>query len=486
VRSFATLLVIGFTALFAFTGQSAADRRVALVIGNSAYQHVPSLKNPTNDASDLTAQLKALGFETFGGTDLDMLKMRGALIEFGRAAETADVAAFFYAGHGLQIDSTNYIVPVDAKLEFESEKDFWLVSLNAVMQQMERGSRTNIVFLDACRDNPFAKQLGGGTRAAVPLKGLASIQTGSGTFIAYATAPDDVASDGAGRNSPFTAALLANISTPGQSIDDMMTKVRRAVIETTGGKQRPWTSSSLVEEFEFAPGADTPVQQMVSKGGTDSGVAEKEAYELAESVGSCGAYEAFIRRFPDSFFADLAKERMKTACAAPETQQVASAPAATVTRSAAKDGVCEEGPFEVTYCSSSVLKPIKSNRYDPSMLFDGNRDTAWVEGETDDGLNETVTLHFNSERTLAGFEIINGYDKDQRTWSNNSRVATLEATTSDGKTLEVSLQDVRGSSRVDFNPPVKSSWLELRLKNVYPGTKFKDTAISELYPIFAD
>jgi uncharacterized caspase-like protein len=485
------LLVIGFTALFAFAGQSAADRRVALVIGNSAYQHVPSLKNPTNDASDLTAQLEALGFETFGGTDLDMLKMRGALIEFGRAAEAADVAAFFYAGHGLQIESTNYIVPVDAKLEFESEKDFWLVSLNAVMQQMERGSKTNIVFLDACRDNPFAKQLGGGTRAAVPLKGLASIQTGAGTFIAYATAPDDVASDGAGRNSPFTAALLNNIATPGQSIDDMMTRVRREVIESTGGNQRPWTSSSLVDSFAFAPAAevsqDAPVQQkLVSKGGVDSGNAEKEAYELAESVGSCGAYEAFTRRFPDSFFADLARERMKTACAAPETQQVASAPAATVTRSVTKDGACEEGPFEVTYCASSVLKPQKTNRYDPSMLFDGNRDTAWVEGEAEDGLNETVTLHFNSERMLAGFEIINGYDKDQRTWSNNARVASMEATTSDGKTLEVSLQDVRGSSRVDFNPPIRSSWLELRLKDVYPGTKFKDTAISELYPIFED
>jgi uncharacterized caspase-like protein len=476
------LLVLGL--LSAFTGESFADRRVALVIGNSYYEHIPSLRNPKNDATDLGETLKALGFEMFGGTDLDMLAMRGALIEFGRAAETADIAAFFYAGHGLQIDGVNYIVPVDARLEFESEKDFWLVSLNAVMQQMERGSRVNIVFLDACRDNPFAKQLGGDTRAAASLKGLASIQTGSGTFIAYATAPDDVASDGAGRNSPFTSALLANISTPGQSIDRMMTNVRRQVIEETGGKQRPWTSSSLIEDFSFAPSTAVTAEVPVQKSAT--GNAEKEAYELAESVGSCGAYEAFVRRFPDSFYTDIAKEKMKTACAAAETQQVASAPAASVTRSAAKAGTCEEGPFEVTYCASSVLAPIKSNRYDPSMLFDGNRDTAWVEGEGDDGLNETVTLHFNRERTLAGFEIINGYDKDQKIWLNNSRIATLEATTSDGNTLEVSLQDVRGSSRVDFDPPVKSEWLELRLKDFYPGAKFRDTAISELYPIFAD
>ncbi|MBX3576751.1 MAG: caspase family protein [Rhizobiaceae bacterium] len=478
--------VLVFAVLFGLALNAHAERRVALVIGNSAYQHVAQLKNPKNDAADLDGRLKSLGFEMFGGTDLDMLAMRQTLIEFGRAAETADVAVFFYAGHGLQIGGINYIVPVDAKLEFESEKDFWLVSLNAVMQQMERGSRTNIVFLDACRDNPFAKQLGGDSRSAVPLKGLASVQTGSGTFIAYATAPDDVASDGAGRNSPFTSALLSHIAVPGQSIDDMMTKVRRDVIDTTGGKQRPWTSSSLVDSFAFAPAAETAAGTGAGTPGGGSGISEKDAFEVAESVGSCGAYEAYVRRFPDSFFADIAREKMKAACAAPATEQVASAAFVTTTRSLAKEGVCEEGPFGVTFCASSVLDPIKTNRYDPSMLFDGNRDTAWVEARPDDGVGETVTLHFNRERLLAGFEIINGYDKDQRTWSNNSRVAALEAATSDGTTLAVSLQDVRGSSKVEFNAPVRTSWLQLRIDGVFRGEKFRDTAISELYPIFAD
>lgn len=216
---------------------------------------------------------------------------------------------------------------------------------------------------------------------------------------------------------------------------------------------------------------------------------DKDAYEQAVAVGSCGAYEAFQRRFPDSFYSELAKERAASACAAPTAEtKVAAGPTSklSVTRSPARDGVCEKGPFDVTYCTSSMLKPIKGNYYTPGMMFDGRRETAWVEGEADDGINETITLHFQGEKELAGFEIINGYDKDQRTWNNNSRVHTLEATTSDGTTLSVDLQDVRGASRFDFTPPVKSNWLELRIKGVFPGAKFKDTAIAELYPIFAE
>jgi len=485
VPSIAKYLAVVFAVLFGLVAQSAAERRVALVIGNADYQNISKLKNTMNDASDIRERLTGLGFELFGGTDLDMTATRGALISFGRAAESADVALFFYAGHGLQLNGQNYIVPVDAQIEFEDEADFFLVSLNAVLQQMERGSPTNIVFLDACRNNPFEKLAERANRGAVSIAkgGLGRIETGSGTFIAFATQPDNVASDGAGRNSPFTAALLDNIDKPGQSISDLMINVRNEVIAETSGKQVPWDSSSLTRPFSFAPGAAAAAP---TNSGSQGVLAEKEAYQLAESVGSCGAYEAFVRRYPDSFFTEIARERMKTACAAPETEEVASAATATTTRSPAKDGTCTPGPFDVTYCASSVLKQQKGNRYDPSMMFDGNRETAWVEAEADDGINETITMHFGRDRKLAGFEIINGYDKDQRTWSNNSRVAAMEATTGDGKTLAVSLQDVRGSSKVEFNPPVKSSWLELRIKDVYRGTKFRDTAISELYPIFAD
>ena len=466
---------------------ASAERRIALVVGNSDYQHVGKLANPRNDAEDLSLHLESLGFEVMGGTDLDRRSLVEQLIKFGRAAGSADVALFFYAGHGIQVGGQNYLVPVDAMVEYEAEADISLVSLSGVLQQMERGSETNLIFLDACRNNPFADELARSeNRSAQSIsKGLGRVQSGSGTFIAFATQPDAVASDGQGRNSPFTGALLKHISVPGQSISDLMIEVRNDVMASTGGKQVPWDSSSLTGRFEFA----AQRQQSASRQAPPAASAdsEKDAYQQAVEVGSCGALEAFVRRYPDSFYADLARERSGAACAAPTAKQVASAAStATSVRSAVREGTCERGPFDVDYCASSVLKPSKAIRYEPSMMFDGNRATAWVEGDKQDGLNETVTMHFGKRRSLAGFEIINGYDKTESIWKANSRVKSLEATTSDGQTLTVHLQDVRGASRVDFSPAISTEWLELRIKDVYRGTKYKDTAISELYPVFAE
>lgn len=478
-------LVAALIALFVSSAPAAAERRVALVVGNSAYEHTTQLRNPKNDADAMSARLEKLGFEIFGGTDLDRRALVEALIRFGRAAEQADVALFFYAGHGLQVDGQNYLVPVDAMVEFEAEIDISLVSLSQVMQQLERGSRTNLVFLDACRDNPFAKELARSmNRAAVSLsKGLGRVQSGSGTFIAFATQPDAVASDGSGANSPFTSALLRHIEKPGQSISDMMIQVRNDVMAETGGKQVPWDSSSLTGRFSFTPEEVTTAQlQSVP---VVSPSIEKEAYEQAVEVGSCGAYEAFQRRFPDSFYAELAKERAATACAAP--QSLASAEPVIAVRAAPKrSGVCQPGPFGVTYCASSVLQSQKGNFYEPAKMFDGNRDTAWVEAEEGDGVGETVTLHFGRNRKLAGFEIINGYDKNQAIWSANSRIRDLEVATATGPLLEVRLQDVRGARRVDFDKPVDTGFLELTIRSVYRGAKYRDTAISELYPVFVD
>ena len=486
-----------YLALFFFfiagcAAAEAAGARVALVVGNSAYEYAPKLANPSNDAGDMTARLQALGFEVIGGTDLDRRALVEALIKFGRAAEKADVALFFYAGHGLQVNGQNYLVPVDAQVEYEAEIDISLVSLSGVMQQLERGSKTNIIFLDACRDNPFEKQLSRSENrsAASIAKGLGRVQTGSGTFIAFSTQPDAVAADGTGRNSPFTTALLKHIDERGQSISDMMISVRNDVMAETGGRQVPWI---IVADrpLRLHPGGGKPqrgcleLPQRLSAAGQD--MLEKDAYQQAVEVGSCGAYQAFARRYPDSFYAELAREREASACAEPVSEQVAMAPA--VPRSVKpppKRGVCEEGPFAVDYCASSVLKPSKTNHYEPSMMFDGNRATAWVEGDSDDGIGEGITLHFDRPRSLVGFEIINGYDKDQKIWTANSRIETVEASTGDGHIEVITLKDVRGSSRFDFDAPVETSWLQLKIESVYPGAKYKDTAISELYPIFAD
>src|SRR5512139_796891 len=164
--------------LVAVSAAAAAEKRVALVVGNGAYKHVPVLRNPPVDAADIRTKFKALGFELFGGSDLDRVTLVNALVAFGRAAERADVAVVYYAGHGLQVNGQNYMVPTDAQVEYEAELDVALVPLELAMQQLRRGSRINIVILDACRDNPFASSLSRtmGTRAVGPLgRGLCRV-----------------------------------------------------------------------------------------------------------------------------------------------------------------------------------------------------------------------------------------------------------------------------------------------------------------------
>jgi hypothetical protein len=253
------------TAIFAclsFALPAAAERRVALVVGNSAYVSSPALANPVNDASDIAAALKAVGFEVILGTDLGKPAFDGKVRDFVRILDKADVALFFYAGHGLQVSNRNYLIPVDAKLQGERDLDFEAIALDFVLKQMEleREGKTNVVFLDACRDNPLGRSLARsmGTRSASIGQGLAQVQTGVGTFIAYSTQPGNVALDGKGRNSPFTSALAKHLAGPGRNLTSVMVDVRRDVLAETGGKQVPWDHSALTGDFYFqlaaAPG----------------------------------------------------------------------------------------------------------------------------------------------------------------------------------------------------------------------------------------
>jgi tetratricopeptide (TPR) repeat protein len=230
------------------------ERRVALVIGNGTYENAPVLPNPRNDAVDMAGVLRKLGFDVIDGHDLDRREMEKKIREFSRKIEKADLALFYYAGHGLQITGKNYLVPIDAKLEREGDLSFEAIDVDVVLQQLENGPRANLVFLDACRNNPLARNLSRslGIRSAAVGMGLASIQGGIGTMIVYATQPNNVALDGDGRNSPFTAALLAHLPDPGVDISILLRRVRADVIRATNQKQVPWDHSSLVGELVLA------------------------------------------------------------------------------------------------------------------------------------------------------------------------------------------------------------------------------------------
>jgi hypothetical protein len=256
------VLLTTLVANLLLAGQAWAEKRVALVIGNAAYVKSSVLANPVNDASEIAKALTEAGFEVILGLDLDKRGFDGKVRDFARALNEADVALFYYAGHALQVSGRNYLVPVDASMERERDLDFETIGVDFVLRQMEidRENKTNLVFLDSCRDNPLARNLARsmGTRSASVSQGLAQIQTGVGTFISYSTQPGNVALDGTGSNSPFTAALVKGLRTADRNLTSVMVEVRKDVLAATGGKQVPWDHSSLTGDFYFhraaAPG----------------------------------------------------------------------------------------------------------------------------------------------------------------------------------------------------------------------------------------
>jgi hypothetical protein len=233
-------------------GLPTSQRKVALIIGNGAYKHANPLPNPKNDAADMAKMLKSLGFTVVSGTDLDYAGMQKTVRTFLSQAETADVALFFYAGHGIQVSGSNYLIPVDAKVEDSAALDFELVNIDAVTGHMGGTNKVGIVLLDACRNNPFTNSLtrNQGTRAVQVSKGLAQIASpAGGLLVAFATAPGDVAADGGkARNSPFTTALLKQLPEPGLEIELIMKRVKADVISETNNSQRPWHNSDLAAE----------------------------------------------------------------------------------------------------------------------------------------------------------------------------------------------------------------------------------------------
>ena len=238
------LSVLLFSVIFLFA--LSAELRTALVIGNAAYRSA-SLRNPANDARDMSAALQNLGFSVTTLIDADNQKMYQAIRDFGKDLARGGMGLFYYAGHGMQVDGTNYLIPIGANIQAEDEVRFNSIDANLVLSKMESaGNDVNIVILDACRDNPFARSFRSSSR------GLAIVEAPTGSLVIYATAPGSVAADGTGKNGIFTESLLQHIRTPGIDVETMLRNVRKEVLQKTERKQTPWSSSSLTGSFFFA------------------------------------------------------------------------------------------------------------------------------------------------------------------------------------------------------------------------------------------
>src|ERR1700676_4491669 len=312
------IAALSVAATLVSTSAAFADKRVAFVVGNGAYRNVAPLPNPAVDANSMAKLLRSVGFDVVEGANLTRDKMTKKLLEFGKKAEAADVALFFYAGHGIAVNGTNYLLPVDADLK--SEMDVKLgaaINVDLTLEQTMADAKVKLVFLDACRDNPFAARIRSAeaTRSISVASGLAEMKSGEGTLIAFATGPGQTALDGeAGTNSPFTRALLANIAAPNVEIQQAMTKVRAQVNDETNKNQLPWGHTNLIGSVYLNPVAtpDAPAVAPNTPFVTTSQASEVEL-EFWRSIKDSNKPEelnAYLTNYPNGTFKSIALMRI--------------------------------------------------------------------------------------------------------------------------------------------------------------------------------
>ncbi len=299
-RALATIAALWLTVTSA-----AAEQRLALVIGNSAYADSP-LANPVNDARLIGGALRAQGFEVIESLDVGRVEMQLAVKDYGnrlKAAGAEAVGLLYYAGHGIQVGGDNYLVPTDAAIEDEGDVPIYAVSASAVLATIEDArNRVNIVILDACRNNPYER----GFRA--PSRGLALMSAPTGTLIAYSTAPGQVALDGDSANSPYTRALAAAIGEPGVAIEPMFKTVRKAVLAETQGQQTSWESLSLTGDFYMVPPMEVAEPEPSPQ--FDRAALELAFWQSIQNSDDPTMFEGYLTQYPDGVFAVIAKARL--------------------------------------------------------------------------------------------------------------------------------------------------------------------------------
>jgi uncharacterized caspase-like protein len=320
MRAVAAIVLAFWAALF-FNGTAFAEKRVALVIGNSAYQNVSRLANPVNDSDAMSATFNDAGFDVVDlKRDLKANEMRRALRDFSDKVRDADVAIVYFAGHGIEIDGINYVIPVDATLERDIDAFDEAIPLDRLLTVIEPAKKLRLVILDACRDNPFNKIMKRTSAARVIGRGLAKVEpTSPNTLIAFAAKAGSTASDGDSKNSPFTAALVRHLPKPGLDLRRAFGLARDDVLKATNNKQEPFIYGSLGGDDVALVPALTPPPLSVA----DPNASVRRDYEFAERIGTREAWDFYLSTYPDGFYAKLAQAQ-RNKLAAEEVRMAAT------------------------------------------------------------------------------------------------------------------------------------------------------------------
>ncbi len=317
-----------------------SQTRLALVIGNGSYKNAKPLRNPPSDARATAAAIRELGFEVIIGVDKSQREMKQLIRDFGQRLRTnGGVGVFYFAGHGVQAKGHNYLIPIEADIQTESDLEDQAVDINYLLSLMDEAQNSlNVVILDACRNNPFVRSF------RSTQGGLAQVKAPTGTLIAYATAPDSIAGDGVGTNSPYTEELLKQMRTPGVLIETMFRRVTEQVSSRTGGQQEPWFSANIKGDFYFRGAANAADAKLTLSNNADEATPKPEpaAFELSywESIkGSQDPedFKSYLETYPSGQFSTLARNSLRRLEAAKVNDRVSNSTPGTASPSAASD-----------------------------------------------------------------------------------------------------------------------------------------------------
>jgi hypothetical protein len=478
-----------FSLIFFFLatcGSAHAERRIALVIGNSAYKSAPSLANPANDAALVGGMFKKAGFDWIDiKTDLNAAEMRKALRDFGGRSRDAEVAVIYYAGHGIELDGTNYLIPTDAALETDSDVLDETIALDRALFAVEPAKQLRLIILDACRDNPFAKSMKRTVAARAIGRGLAKVEpTSPNTMVAFAAKAGSTASDGDTKNSPFAAALVERLPTPGLDLRKAFGFVRDDVLKNTGYKQEPYVYGSL-------GGDDVPLvaaRPAAAPGPQASPLdAVRRDYELALQAGEKDAWEAFLRAYPDGFYADLAKVQLRkieaeqARVAAAEKARRAEDEKARLTANSANKAEQDTAAASAKAAEDARLAAEKAKQIEETKAAAAEQRRKEAEAAA-----AAKAHQITSEKTAAELAVKQAAEKKAQS-DSEQKVAAVAPNVSPpslppqeiAKLLQSELRRVgclTGVSDGDWNAPSQRS---LSTFNKYAGTKF-DTKLASL------